>query len=96
MRRRRETGPKRLPKTSCPACGYVMDDATAADGSNVWPEPGDFSLCLRCGEVLVYNGQMTVRRATNAEINELEPAHRAELISYSQLIVREDPLGHRR
>jgi hypothetical protein len=60
-----------LPLSRCPACDYRLDSATIFHGEDVLPEPRDFSVCLNCGQILVYRGDLTLRKATRAEISEL-------------------------
>lgn len=55
---------------SCPACGYRIDRATGIRGS-FSPKQGDFSICFKCAELLVFNQDLTIRLATEAEINDL-------------------------
>jgi len=43
----------------CPACGTLLDRATAADGSGALPEPGDPTVCL-CGTLLQFRADLTV------------------------------------
>lgn len=44
----------------CPSCGYTLDGATQINGDNL-PQPGDFSVCARCGRVHVFDKQMKLR-----------------------------------
>jgi len=48
---------KPLPRGSCPLCGYVFDAASDCYGKDR-PKPGDLSLCLSCGAVLVFDDGM--------------------------------------
>jgi hypothetical protein len=58
--------------TTCPRCAKQLDDASAADGSDDMPGPGDVSLCLYCGHLSVFTGQGIERReVTNTERSEL-------------------------
>ena len=42
------------PRNLCPACGYLIDAASALAGRGA-PRPGDVSMCLSCGEVLMFD-----------------------------------------
>lgn len=55
---------------TCPHCGYVMDEASATDGTDVPPSTGAVSLCLACGQIAtfeVFAGVVSLRLPTRAE-----------------------------
>jgi hypothetical protein len=61
-----------MPDLSCERCGADLDDATAADGSDDTPGPGDVSACLYCGNLTVFTGVGLARRQPSAdELTEL-------------------------
>ena len=60
----------RTPKQPCPACGTLLDSASDMESDAV-PEPNDVSVCLRCGVPLVFNQDMSLRRMTTDEVDEL-------------------------
>jgi hypothetical protein len=41
----------RTPPRFCPVCFNILDSITGLETENP-PEPGDFSICLKCGAVL--------------------------------------------
>lgn len=43
-----------VPDCACPTCHKVADRATAVDGNQKAPEPGDITVCLGCGEALSF------------------------------------------
>ena len=57
----------RIPRTECPICGYAMDEATGVE-PGAGPREGSLSLCLSCGELMVFRADLTQRRMTAAEI----------------------------
>ena len=57
----------RTPATPCPTCGYKMD-AASCPYSGETPSPGDPSVCLKCGELLVFSDEMVPRRPTAREL----------------------------
>ncbi len=59
--------------TTCPTCGYRMDAATATRGK-ARPRPGDFSLCLYCGQALRFDEQLEPVLAVEADMLELADA----------------------
>lgn len=61
----------------CPQCGAPNDMATSWGGDDS-PEPGDVSLCVGCGTVLVFNDDMSSRKPTPDEEVEIFLAMPAE------------------
>lgn len=61
---------------TCPRCGYKFDHATGVAHDNL-PKPGDFSLCLRCGQVLRFEAGLVAVIALDRELEELAPEQRA-------------------
>lgn len=57
--------------TACPACGYRLDAAMDAAGSDAAPGPGDFTVCFGCGAVLRYTDELGVRLVKEDEIDAL-------------------------
>lgn len=55
-------------KNPCPSCGANLDASSAVDSKPRPPEPGDFSICAYCGDILVYDAQTRLR---SAELNDL-------------------------
>lgn len=54
----------------CPACSAVVDAATAMDGSDASPAPGDVTVCLYCARVLIFTAD-GLRLPTFEEIEQL-------------------------
>ena len=50
----------KMGKDHCPACNYQCDSASAVDGKHKPPVPGDYSLCLNCGEWLEFSSDMAL------------------------------------
>ena len=51
----------RLPagcSSTCPTCGYFMDAATAIDRNEKMPAPKDFSVCISCGALGVFDDEL--------------------------------------
>lgn len=68
--KRRET---MLPKpTLCPHCGAKLDASTELSHDDAAPEVGDYSMCLHCGCILIYNSDFTMRRAELDDLAKLE------------------------
>lgn len=85
---------KPLPMCQCVVCGYSFDCATKADlPREQRPRPGDFSLCMKCGEIYVFNPDMTVRIPTIDDMLTLDNAESKTLIKTQTKIRKERPLG---
>lgn len=67
------------PRVLCGTCGYLFTNSTGVT-SDTAPEAGDFSICINCGAVLIFDRDLRLRIATEAEITEVmqdEEARRA-------------------
>lgn len=72
----------RLPKPClCPACGSRLDASTSMFDEDASPDPGDFSMCLDCGAVLVYARDMTMALAEPADLAKLPSATLRQLLA---------------
>lgn len=60
-----------VPASACPYCGQVNEMATGAMGEGGSPEPGCFSMCLKCMHIGVFADDMTVRMPTKEEAEEI-------------------------
>ena len=85
------SGPGALLFFVCPRCEYRCDAADAADGSYAQPEPGDISLCLRCGAPLELGEDMAPRWLIYEEVSQLDKKQRGELVSALVAIVTMRP-----
>jgi hypothetical protein len=77
------TNKKNVTASRCPACGYEVDSATAADGSDDEPAVGDYTICFRCRRVLKFGYDFQLERLTNDEFAKfkqdmLEPNEESE------------------
>ncbi len=57
-----------LAPTLCPYCGEHMTHADEYRHTGRAPEPGDLSLCIACGRIGKFTGNMVVRRMTPEEM----------------------------
>jgi hypothetical protein len=74
--------PTRLPAGMCPACGYAVDAAGAARGGKAKPKPGDWSLCMRCAAVNVFDARLLPVAPPPGALEELrtsDPEHYQEI-----------------
>ena len=56
----------------CPSCGYVTQCVSNITGQeDARPRPGDFTVCIRCAKVLVFNENLKMRFPTGEELLEI-------------------------
>jgi len=58
----------RMPESPCTSCGKILDAANAIseDGAGK-PDPGDATVCLMCGHIMVFDDNLRLRDPTAAE-----------------------------
>lgn len=76
-----------LPRCPCPTCGYVVDSATHVGDKEISPNDGDLSLCLKCGEILVFNPDLSLRASTLNDLMGL-PADTNATLERAQTLIR--------
>jgi hypothetical protein len=78
-----------LPVNVCPTCGYEMEAATSLKDKSDRPEPGSFTLCLKCGEIFVFTDALTLRLV---ELNDLVGVDKetGDLLTLAQRIIRRE------
>jgi hypothetical protein len=54
----------------CLECGVLLDGACVVNNETRKPEPGDVSVCIRCGHLAVFGDDMQLRQLNDAEIRE--------------------------
>ncbi|HET8688702.1 MAG TPA: hypothetical protein VFM18_18965 [Methanosarcina sp.] len=59
-----------LPESICPTCKYIMDAATSV-GEKATPSPGDISLCMGCGELLEFNDDLILVKASESVLQDM-------------------------
>jgi hypothetical protein len=61
-----------MPLSACTNCGYVLDGATgvAEDDhkGDLVPDPGDFTICVYCGHLMIFTDTLTMRDLTKDEM----------------------------
>jgi hypothetical protein len=66
---------RHLPKVRCRSCHKRLDAASTPDGRDEHrPKPGDFSVCIYCGDVAVFTDSMRLREPTGPEIVDIAGA----------------------
>jgi len=57
----------RVPTSICPACDAPNDGAQQVNGMRR-PRPGDVSICFYCGELGIFNSDLSLRTPSVAEL----------------------------
>jgi hypothetical protein len=60
----------KVPMSACLGCGKRMDGASAVDHRGA-PAPGHFTICMGCGHLMAFAGDMRLRDLTDAEMIEI-------------------------
>lgn len=55
------------PLTKCLSCGHKLNRAEHPDSDTFVPDAGDFTVCLYCDCLMVFNADLTLRHPTDAE-----------------------------
>ena len=76
------------PLSHCPVCDTPFDRAAAINEPGIYetPNAGDTTVCIECLTWLVFRDDLSVRRMTEREINDLEKSERETLIELSRAI----------
>jgi hypothetical protein len=56
-----------LSGSTCPSCGDILDAATSVEG-DARPEPGDLTICFRCGHLMAFGKGLALRELTDTEV----------------------------
>lgn len=67
--------PEIPPNACCPHCGegseaYTPVTTEQGEEPAESPEVGSYSICIYCGEIGVYQDDLTIRKMTNAELRD--------------------------
>ena len=57
----------RVPECHCPVCDKKIDAASNLYDESERPFPGDVSVCIQCGTILVFDFDLTMRLPTEEE-----------------------------
>ncbi len=86
-------GDARTPPRMCPFCGYVTDAASGlqAEHHGAVPEPGDWAVCLKCGEAAVYADGLALRKPAlgEREALRLEDPEADRMLARASALARE-------
>jgi hypothetical protein len=81
-----------LPESVCPVCHYVMDADTSPYDFKLRPKPKDLSCCLKCGEILVFQKDLSVAVAGVSDLMHLDPQTASQLDRLQKAIREMRPL----
>lgn len=82
-----------IPVDCCPACGYVFEQASCGSKPGATPIPDDFTLCLNCGELLVFTDDLHQRLPSP---DEFRKAQENKALSKVQKMIKQRGLIHDR
>lgn len=72
----------RMGKATCLNCAAELDGATGLDVKGaVRPAPGDFTVCLYCGHLMVFDEALQFRELTAKELFEMAADRRLVEVS---------------
>lgn len=71
----------------CPTCHYQMDTVTSLDDQlETPPQEHDITLCLKCGEILEFQKDLSVIVIDQSTLDNLDPQTKHTLITYQSII----------
>lgn len=59
-----------MPHGRCLACGHSFDAASCMT-DDAQPKPGDISICIECGYIMMFGTNLRVRELTASEMIEI-------------------------
>lgn len=59
-------------ETVCQKCDHKLNTSAGLTAGLANPEEGDISICLYCGEISIYRSDLTLRKPTEQERDELK------------------------
>lgn len=87
-----------LPESQCPTCGYKVGAASV--GADVCesnnprhPQPGDLSICFKCGELLVFGRDLRLSLASINDVIDLDKKEFGIIEMHQAKIRKERPMG---
>lgn len=86
-----------IKKQSCPTCKYGIENVTpiGKENKNAIPEPGNWCVCLSCGEILHFNNELKLKIAIQQDLATLELMDHIQILYTSNLIKKEKPLQNK-
>jgi len=78
-----------VPESLCPYCAYHFEMATNVTGQGL-PHAGAVTLCIRCGEILVFTEHLLVRKPTPMETEQFARSPRIEEVKRAWRTVKNE------
>lgn len=75
------------PDARCPACQKTLDAATSTHGKR-GPKEGDYSVCMYCGNLNIFLPDLTVRSATEQEMDSLDADTKGQIFKMRLALAR--------
>jgi len=79
-----------VPLSHCPECGHKLDAANVVEEGEIQgtqPEPGDFTICLNCGHLMVFTEGLKLREPNDEEARIIAGDKRMLAIQRARAIV---------
>jgi hypothetical protein len=74
-----------ITKVSACECGHSVDRATSAFGDHV-PKPGDLTICMHCGRVNVFDGELGIKPLPKRDLRKLPSSTRSQITTLQREI----------
>jgi hypothetical protein len=78
----------KTPSAACPRCQKLLDRVDALIGGPATPKPGDVTLCIGCGTILVFTPGLGLRIARPDDMEELSP-EQTEVLAMARQFVKQ-------
>lgn len=80
------TGSYKTKPCPCPKCGYNLDRATSVEFKDFHaPKNGDLTMCMKCGEMLMYNEDVLIVPLPQDVFDELDVETKTKLLKMQRL-----------
>ena len=60
-----------VPEAHCTACGKMVNAASCVKDDEAYPEPGDATVCLDCGHLMIFTDGLGLRDPNDEEMRDL-------------------------
>lgn len=72
--------------TACPACKKTLNASGSFDDATATPREGDITLCVDCGTALIYSDSLSLRLATDSDLQTLNEEEAQKVRHYCEWI----------
>lgn len=83
----RGKGQHRVISSPCPTCMLASDAATVVVGEDAAPQEGDATICVGCGEILVFNAIGATEKMGKERLDSLPEENRKVLLGMQKFIL---------